>query len=147
MKMIKTAMLAIAMALPLAAPVAAQEFPLVPGEYVQMSGIDVKDGAGGLKYAEFLATEWKKNQEYAKSQKWITDYGIYTNVDKRPGEPDIYLMIRFASIPDAAEQQRRAKAYEAWSRTTVQDQAVASGNRAEYRTSVSSMLLQEYKPR
>lgn len=146
MKTIRTALVAMAFALPLAAPVAAQEFPLAPGEYVEMNGIAIKDGATG-KYAEFLATEWKKNQEYAKSQKWITNYGIYFNINKRPGEPDIYLMTAFASLPDAAEQERRSKTYDAWAKTTYKEQAAASGNRAEYRTSLTSMLLQEYKPR
>lgn len=147
MKTIKMALVAMAMTLPLAAPVAAQEFPLAPGEYVRMSGIVVDDGEGGLKYAEWLATEWKRFQEYAKSQGWITDYGIYSNVNARTGEPDLYLTTRFASLPDAAEQERRDKAFDAWSRTTYKEQAAASGNRAEYRTVVGSMLLQEFEPR
>lgn len=137
---------AIALALP-AAPALAQDFPLVAGEYVQMNGIVVEDGEGAFKYAQWLATEWKKNQEYAKSQGWITGYGIYENVNERPGEPDLYLVTQFASLPDAAEGERRSKAYDAWSKTNDQQQAVASGNRAQYRTVISSMLLQEYKPR
>lgn len=147
MKTMKMALVALTMALPLAAPAAAQDYPLVPGEYVRMNGIVVKDGPGALKYAQWLATEWKKGQEYAKSQKWITNYAIYANVHARPGEPDINLVVRFASLPDAAEQERRDKAYDAWSRMTIEQQAAASGNRAEYRTGISSMLLQEYKPR
>lgn len=147
MKTIKMALAAMAMTLPFAAPLAAQEFPLVGGEYVVMTGIEIKDGEGGLKYAEYLAGEWKRNSEYAKSQGWITDYGIYANVNGRDGEPDIYLVTQFASMPDAAEQQRRDKAYDAWSKTNYQQQAAASGNRAEYRTVTGSMLLQEYKPR
>ncbi|QPL40774.1 hypothetical protein IT881_06095 [Erythrobacter sp. A30-3] len=148
MKLIKTALLAatIALAVPSATPALAQDYPLKPGEYVQMNGIYVKDG-GDLKYAEWLATEWKRFQEYAKSQGWISDYGIYANVNPREGEPNIYLVVQFASIPDAAEQERRDKAFDEWSRTTVAEQVAASGNRAEYRTVLSSMLLQEYMPR
>lgn len=147
MKTIRYALATMAMTLPLATPLAAQDFPLAPGQYVQMNGIDVEEGEGGLKYAQWLATEWKRFQEYAKSQGWITDYGIYANVNARAGEPDIYLVTTFASLPDAAEQERRDRAFDAWSKTTVQEQAVASGNRATYRTVISSMLLQEYKPR
>jgi hypothetical protein len=148
MKLIKTALLAatIALAVPSATPALAQDYPLKPGAYVQMNGIYVKDG-GDLKYAEWLATEWKRFQEYAKSQGWISDYGIYANVNPREGEPNIYLVVQFASIPDAAEQERRDKAFDEWSRTTVAEQVAASGNRAEYRTVLSSMLLQEYMPR
>lgn len=147
MKTIRYALAAIAMTLPLATPLAAQDYPLAPGEYVQMNGIEVEDGEGALKYAQWLATEWKRFQEYAKTQGWITDYGIYANVNARAGEPDIYLVTTFASLPDAAEQERRDRAFDAWSNTTAQQQAAASGNRATYRTVVSSMLLQEYKPR
>lgn len=148
MKLIKTALLAatIALAVPAATPAIAQDYPLKPGEYVQMNGIYVKDGSD-LKYAEWLATEWKRFQEYSKSQGWISDYGIYANINPREGEPNIYLVVQFASIPDAAEQERRDKAFDKWSRTTVAEQVAASGNRAEYRTVISSMLLQEYMPR
>lgn len=137
---------ACAFALPLAVPAGAQDYPLAPGEYVQMNGIYVKDG-GSLKYAQWLATEWKRFQEYAKSQGWISGYGIYANVNPREGEPTLYLVTQFASIPDAAEQDRRDKAFDQWSKTTVAEQVAASGNRAEIRTVMSSMLLQEYTPR
>ncbi|MEE4152638.1 MAG: hypothetical protein V2I27_00610 [Erythrobacter sp.] len=149
MKLIKTALAAaaIALALPAASPALAQDYPLKAGEYVQMTGIVVEDGEGTLKYAQWLATEWKRFQEHAKSQGWISDYGIYANVNARAGEPDLFLVVQFASLPDAAEQERRDKAFDEWSRTTIREQAVASGNRAEYRTAISSMLLQEYMPR
>ena len=146
MKTYKIVLAAMALALPFAAPAAAQDYPLAPGEYVQMNGIFVKDGAE-LQYAEWLATEWRRFQEFAKAEGWITDYGIYANVNPREGEPSLYLVTQFASMPDAAEQQRRDRAFDEWSRTTVQQQIAASGNRAEYRTVVSSMLLQEYTPR
>lgn len=147
MKMMKIALAAMAMTLPLATPLAAQDYPMSAGEYVQMNGVVVEDGPGSLEYAKWLATEWKRFNEYSKSQGWISDYGIYANVNARAGEPDLYLVVRFASIPDAAEQERRDKAFDAWSKTTIEQQAAASGNRAEYRTVISSMLLQQYKPR
>ncbi len=147
MNTFKLALAAMVMTLPLTAPAAAQEFPLVAGEYIEMTGIAVKDGAGGPKYAEYLATEWKRNSEYAKSQGWITGYAIYSNVNAREGEPDVYLVTQFASLPDAAEQERRNKAYDAWAKTNYSQRAAASGNRAEYRTVKGSMLLQQYKPR
>ena len=147
MRTSRFALAAMAMTLPLTTSLAAQDYPLAPGEYVQMNGIDVEDGPGALEYAKWLATEWKRFNEYSKSQGWISDYGIYANVTARAGEPDLYLVDQFASIPDAAEQERRDNAFDAWSKTTIEQQAAASGNRATYRTVVSSMLLQEYKPR
>ncbi|PKP95384.1 MAG: hypothetical protein CVT75_02135 [Alphaproteobacteria bacterium HGW-Alphaproteobacteria-14] len=138
------ALIAAPMALPTAA--AAQEWPMVGGEYAEMTGIFVKDG-GSLKYAQYLASEWVRNQEFAKSQGWITGYGMYGNVNPREGEPHIYLVVTFKSIPDAAEDERRSKAYDAWSKKTIAENEAAAGNRAEYRTVMGSMLLQEFKVR
>jgi hypothetical protein len=150
MKLMKNVMIATAMLIsaPMALPTAAiaQEFPLVAGDYSDVGGIFVKDG-GTLKYAMHLAGDWKKNQEFAKSQGWITDYKIYVNENPRDGEPNVYLVTTFASLPDAAETERRGKVYEAWVKTTNAQRDAASGNRTEYRTIKSSMLLREYKVR
>lgn len=149
MKSIKTTLAAVSLALAatVSTPALAQDFPLKAGEYVQMTGIDLEDGEGTFKYAEWLAGEWTQFQEYAKSQGWINDYGIYTNVHARAGEADIFLVTSFASLPDAAEQDRRDKAFDEWSRTNVREQITASGNRAQYRTVLSTMMLQEYSKR
>ena len=150
MQLMKNVMIATAMLIsaPMALPTAAmaQESPLVAGDYAEVGGIFVKDG-GTLKYAMHIAGDWKKNQEFAKSQGWITDYKIYVAENPRDGEPNVYLMTTFASLPDAAETVRRDKAYDAWVKTTNAQRDAASGNRAEYRTLKGSMLLREYKVR
>lgn len=151
MKLIKTMMMAASVALvsaPMVLPTAAaaQEWPFVGGEYSEMTGIFIKDG-GGYKYAQYLANEWARNQEFAKSQGWISDYKMYGNVNPRDGEPTIYLVVTFPSIPDAAEDERRADAYEAWSKKTIEQSETEAGNRAEYRTVMGAMLLQEFKKR
>lgn len=124
----------------------AQEWPMVSGEYSEMAGIYIKDG-GSLKYAQYIANEWVKNQEFAKSQGWISGYKMFYNVNGREGEPTIYLMVTFPSMPDAAEQERRNDAYDAWSKKTSSQYAAEAGNRAEYRTVLGSMLLQEFMVR
>ena len=148
MNTFKTLMTAAALAvtLPFAAPAAAQDFPLVAGEYTQVSGIFVNDGAE-FKYAQHLADIWTRRQEYAKAQGWITDFEILINVYPREGEPSVYLTTTFAEFVDAAEQQRRAAQMNEFAEKSVQQQISESGNRAEYRTLVSSMLLREYTPR
>jgi len=140
------AVTAMTLAVPMAAPAAAQEFPLEPGEYAEVSGIFVKDGAE-FKYAQHLADVWAANLEFSKSQGWITDYKIYVNVNPREGEPNIYLMTTFARLPDAAEQERRNAAWREFTQTSVQQSIAESGDRAEYRTVQSSLLLQEYTAR
>tara|TARA_R110000787_G_scaffold137495_3_gene251062 strand:- start:8046 stop:8498 length:453 start_codon:yes stop_codon:yes gene_type:complete len=150
MKLMNKMMIATTMlvAAPLALPTvaAAQEFPLVAGEYSNVSGIYIKDG-GAFKYATHLAGQWTKVQEFAKSKGWISDYKILINENQRDGEPTLYLMSTFSSIPDAAESERRNKAYDAFMQSSAEQQITESGNRAEYRTVKSSMLLREYKPR
>lgn len=91
MKNIAMASALIAVApLALATPAMADEFPLVAGDYTTMTGIYIQDG-GSVSYATYLANEWKKNQDFAKSKGWISDYKIYFNVDARDGEPNLYL--------------------------------------------------------
>lgn len=140
------AVASMAVALPMATSAMAQQFPLVAGEYTDMTGITIKDG-GGLAYAEWLASEWRADQEFAKSQGWISDYKIYASVNRRDGEPDLYLVITYPSVPDATVSEQRSDAYLAWKRTTDAQLEAASANRAEFRTVRGSMMLQEYRPR
>jgi hypothetical protein len=139
------ALLAASATLAFSAPVMAQdEYPLVGGDWVEVSGIDIADGHS-LDYANHLAGMWRKGQDFAKSQGWITDYEILANVHPRVGEPDLYLMTRFPKFADQAENERRGKAYRAMMKSTISDMEKASGDRAEYRTLMSDLLLQELK--
>lgn len=124
----------------------AQEWPLVPGSYWEVTGIDIKDG-GGLKYAQFLAGEWKNNLEFSKSQGWISDYKIFSNVYARANEPDLYLVTITDSVVSGAESEKRQQAYMAWRKKTIEQMESESGNRAEYREVVSDSLLQEFSIR
>ena len=120
----------------------AEEWPLVQGDYWEVTGIDIKDG-GSWKYANWLASEWRKNLDYAVSQGWLKDYKIVSNVYGRSDEPDLYLIRIREDIPSGAEGERRMKAYEEWSKKTAEQMVGESGNRAEYREVMSSSLLQE----
>ena len=119
----------------------AQEWPLAPGDYWEVTGIDIKDG-GGLKYAEWLASEWRENLEFSKSQGWIKDFMILSNVHARSDEPDLYLVTVTESIVSAADGQERMQEYMAWRKKTLEQMASESGNRAEYREVMSESLLQ-----
>lgn len=151
MKLIKSMMMAASVALvaaPMALPTAAaaQEFPLKAGDYTSVSGIYVKDG-GYLAYAEHLAAIWVKNQEYAKSQGWISDYKILVNVDAREGEPNMYLTTTFSEWVSNEEGERRGAQMREWASKSIAELEAESGNRAEFRTLMGTMLLQEYKKR
>jgi hypothetical protein len=143
-KLMFAAMLAAPFAIALSTPAAAQNYPFTPGDYEEVSMIDITDG-GGLDYANFLATTWKKNQEYAKSKGWITGYQVLANVNNRPGEPDLYLVVSFSSMPDAAEDERRTQAYRDFMKQSDAQMDAASGDRAKYRTVMGSFLLRQLK--
>lgn len=131
-----------AAALTFAAPAAAQNSPLMPGEYWEVAAIDIEDGQN-LTYANWLASEWRRFNEYSKSQGWISDYKILVNVHNRNDEGDVYLITKFSSLPTAAESERRAAAFRAAMQRTDTQFATQSGERAKYRHVMGSMLFQE----
>ena len=120
--------------------VLAEEWPLVPGDYWEVTGIDIHDG-GGYKYAKWLATEWRKMLEFSKSKGWIKDYMILSNVHARSDEADLYLVTVFESMPDSEESQKRSKEWLEWQTKSIEKMQEESGNRAEYRTVMSDSLL------
>lgn len=122
----------------------AEEWPLVSGDYWEVTGIDLADG-GAYKYSKWLAEEWRKNLEFAKSKGWIKDYMILSNVYGRSDEPDLYLIRVRESIVSAAEGEKRQKEYMEWQSKSIEKMQSESGNRAEYRTVMSSSLLQVLK--
>lgn len=137
----KAAVLAASLSLAFATPALAQSDPMVGGDLVEVSAISIDDGHY-LDYANHLAGMWRANQEYAKSQGWITGYEVLANVNKRAGEPDLILVVRFKSIPDAAEGERRNKMYRDHVKLTDAQMEAASGDRAKFRKVLGSQLWQ-----
>jgi hypothetical protein len=137
----RAAILAASLAFVFATPALPQSDPTKPGEYVEVGSISVDDGHF-LDYARFLADDWRKRQEYAKQQGWISGYEVLANVNRRPGEPDLILVTRYKSIPDSAESQRRDEAMRAYVKQTDTQMEAASGERAKYRRQLGSQLWQ-----
>ena len=123
---------------------AQEEPPFIPGDYWEVTGIKLADG-GGLKYARWLAGEWRKNSDFAKSQGWIKDYMVISNVHARADEPDLYLVRVFENMATVEEGEERRKKYMDWVKKSMEQMAEESGNRAEYRTVMSSSLLRHMK--
>ena len=122
----------------------AEEWPLVAGDYWEVTGIDIKDG-GGWKYANWLATEWRKNLDFAKSKGWIKDYMIFANTYGRHGEADLYLVRVVENVPSGAVGEQRQIEYLEWQSKSIEAMQKESGNRAEYREVMSTSLLQHMK--
>ena len=135
---------AAAFALCLAAPVPvlaqATDWPVTSGDYVEISMIKIDDGHA-LEYLDYLSGMWRKSQDYAKQQGWITGYEIWSNEYPRDGEADIYLVTYTPHLPDAAESEKREKQFQEFMAQTVAQMQAASAGRAEYRHLAGSMLL------
>ena len=122
----------------------ASEWPMTQGDFWEMTGVHLKDG-GALAYANFLASEWKADQEFAKSKGWIKGYMVLGNAHVRKGEPDLYLVVIFERLPSGPESEKRDDEYVAWKKKTQAQMLKESGNRLEIREIGSSSLLQELK--
>jgi len=130
-----------------AMPVTAQDaYPLKPGNYWEVTGIHVDDGAG-LTYAKHLANIWSRNMEMQKAKGYIQGYHILGNEYPREGEPDFFLIVVFDKMVNAAEQERRGAEMRAAMKTTMEQMAAESGKRADYRKVGSSTLLREFMKR
>lgn len=140
----KTGILALGVAaMAMAAPsgaAAQSEWPIEPGDFVEVSMIDIEDGHS-LEYAQHLAGQWRKSSDYAKSQGWTTNYQIWTNEFPRDGEPEIWLVTWFPKMADKAEALQREKMFNDYMKTTAAAQQAASGQRASYRKLAGSMLM------
>jgi hypothetical protein len=132
---------AAAFGLALATPAIAQNFPLIGGDYVEVTGVSIDDGHN-FDYAQFLAGYWRAQEEYSKSQGWSTSFEILSNVDKRKGEPDLYLVRRFKNIADGPEGERRSAMIREHVKQSDAQMEAASGDRAKYRHIDSTQLLQ-----
>ncbi len=128
-----------------ASPALSQEkdpYPFDPGEYVEVTGIDLDDGAD-LKYANWLAGEWRTNEDFAVSQGWLNSYEILVNTHPRVGEPDLYLIRRFPRFVDNAEGERRRQIMSQRYRRTEEKLQEESAGRADFRTVLSTTLLRK----
>lgn len=122
----------------------ASDWPLTQGDFWETTGVHLKDG-GALAYANFLASEWKADQDFAKSKGWIKGYLILSNAYPRKGEPDLYLVVISERLPSGPESGKRDDEYLAWKKKTQEQLHKESGNRLEIREIESSSLLQELK--
>ena len=125
-----------------AIPAAAQDFPIVGGNYWTVAEITIDDGHAG-DYADHLAGLYRKSIDFQKSKGWIKASYILSNVNKRAGEPDIYLITISDRPTTPAEDEARAKETNTYLQSSARQGDAQSGERAKYRHLGSSMLLQE----
>jgi len=125
-----------------AVPAAAQDFPVKGGDYWTVSEITIDDGHFG-DYADHLAGLYRKSIDFQKSKGWIKASYMLANVNKRVGEPDLYL-VTIADRPSTpAEDESRNKEINAYLQSSDRQGDTQSGARAKFRHLGGSQLLQE----
>lgn len=140
----RAAMLAAPVLLFAAAPAAAQEFPADPVGFWEVTGIELTDG-GGYAYMQWLASEWKREQEFAKSKGWISGYKVLSNNHPRDGEPDLYLIVMYDDFPNSAEQLKQRAEYMEWQTKSVAKMEEESMGRLQMRRVMGTSMLTEMK--
>ena len=123
-------------------PTAAQNLPLVGGDYWDVTSVKIDDGHFG-DYADFLASQFRRQNDFAKSKGWIKAYYVFANVNNRKDEPDLYLVTVLDHVPTPAEQIARNKELNAHMQTDDRKQLAGSGQRATFRHITGDMLLQQ----
>ncbi len=125
-----------------AVPAAAQQVPLVGGDYWDVTSVKIDDGHFA-DYADFLVSDSRRQNEFAKSRGWIKAYYVLSNVNNRKDEPDLYLATVSDRIPTPAEQITRNNEMNAYLKSDDRKQLAGSGRRATYRHITGDMLLQQ----
>ena len=125
-----------------AVPAAAQDFPVKGGDYWTVAEITIDDGRFG-DYADHLAGLYRKSVDFQKSKGWIKASYILANVNKRAGEPDLYLVTIADRPTTPVEDEQRAKETQAFLQSSARQGDAESGVRAKYRHLGGNMLLQE----
>lgn len=131
-----------AAAIVMSAAAPAQQSSVKPGGFWTAARIDVEDGQYE-KYMDWLTSTWIPNQEFAKSQGWISDYHILDNVNARDGEPDLILITRFADMPSVPEMERRNAMINERMKQDDHSADAASGQRTKMRRLMGSVLYRE----
>lgn len=147
-KLLIAAALAVGSVMVVPASASAQAVAYTPGNYWSVQGIYIEPGQFE-NYMDYIADRYRRNQEFAKSQGWISGYRILVNVNRRKDEPDMYLISEFAQMPNAKEQMERDALVERNLRETARQAEQSSGQRVSMRKLGSNTLMQELvlKPR
>lgn len=142
--MLLAAAAAFSFALPasLATPAMAQDSALTAGDYWDVAAIDIEDGQDE-NYSDFVAGQWRRQQEFSRQQGWIQSYRVLLNPYAREHEPDLYLITVYNRVPTPAEEQTRNRAFERFMSRTSHQLSSESGTRVRMRRLAGSMLLRE----
>lgn len=123
-------------------PAVAQESSYTPGTVWDASRIDVMPGQFE-NYMDYLATTWKKIQEFGKKEGVIVNYHVLATNNARAGEPDLILIVEYKDYMTTAQQEAMRKKVNAMLAQDNRAAATAAGERTKMRESLGSTEYQE----
>lgn len=132
--------MAVAIAVPTTA--LAQESNYKPGTIWEASRIDVLPGQFE-NYMDYLATSWKKIQEFGKSEGVVVDYHVLSTNNARQGEADLVLVVEYKDYSTTAQQEAMSKKVNAMLAQDDRKAATLSGARSAMRELLGSTEYQE----
>ena len=114
------------------------------GHVVQVTEVHTKDGMFNA-YINDLNNVWRKFLEKQKEEGAVISFGMYSNVNQREGEPDLYLTVTYK---DWATFDRGVEYFEKISNEimgSMENMREANIDRGELRTIGSTYTLRELK--
>jgi hypothetical protein len=117
--------------------------PFHDGPVWNITFVKAKPGVG-LKYMEYLATDWKTEQEALKKAGLILNYMVITTEAHSPTDFDIMLMTEFKDLTTMEANQDKAEAV-ANQALSSNDQKMIAGyqERASWREIIGDRLARE----
>jgi len=141
-KLLLAAALAVGLGLSVPAPAVAQDTAYAPGTYMTVQGIFIEDGQFE-NYMDYIAERYRANQDFAKQKGWISSYRIFSNVNRRADEPNLYLLTEAPRMATPQEQVERDRLMSEAMQQTARQATEASGQRVKLRRLGSNLMLQE----
>lgn len=143
MKMMKSLIIgATMMAATLATPAMAQEIPSENGSVWVASRIDVLPGKMPA-YMDYLASAWKKQQEWGKINGFVLSYRVLRTNHARNGEPDLILLIEYKDYASIAQREAVDKKFAAETGMDARQGAAGNLEREKIRSLMGSTEYQE----
>lgn len=136
----KKLLIALLLLCPLAAT-AAEDYEL--GTYWTVTGVDTKPGHF-QDYISDLNNVWRKSLEMLKADGKVVSYTMFSNVNGRENEPDLWLLVEWSSAAamlDTPQEYFEAQNKELFG--SLEKGQKANIKRGDIRTIMSNVLMQE----
>ncbi len=114
------------------------------GAVVVVTSVDTHDGMFNA-YINDLNNVWRRFMEQQKEDGYVLDYGMYSNVSAREGEPDLYLTTTYANWAAFDTGNEYFEKISTEIMGSLEDMRNAGLDRSKLRTIMGTQTLQEIK--